>query len=125
MTGVSETIRGRGYKWLLARWYIPILAPVAVAGWLVRWLDDRPQRSPAEVMADELDAISEAERINGYAAARGPKLANSIVDTRYRDTLRNLDQGQRKKADGLRSNPGRRARFLRRMSRQLRRKQAP
>lgn len=124
MTNASATTLGRGFKWLLQRWYIPLTAVVAALIWLATRLIGMPRPSPRRAVADELDEIDRAERMYQFAVEHGAKLANDLIDQEYRDTLRNLDRKQRQLADNLRCNPGRRIRFLRRLSKRLERRAA-
>ena len=119
MTSVSETTLGRGFRWLVAHWYIPLIGLAALAAWLVARLVGMPQRAPREVVGDELDAIDQAEAMRRFAIDRGARLANQLIDDEYHATLRNLDTKQRRRADDLRRNPGKRLRFLRRLSKRL------
>jgi hypothetical protein len=111
MTNVFATIRRFG-RWLWAHWYIPLALIAAVAGWLV----GSTRKRPRETIADELDAIDQAEKIERFAIEKGATLANQAIDHQYRRTLQQLDDAQKRKADVLRSDPGRRVRYLRRLA---------
>jgi hypothetical protein len=74
------------------------------------------RKRPRETIADELDAIDQAEEIERFAIEKGATLANQVIDHQYRRTLQQLDDDQKRKADVLRSDPGRRVRYLRRLA---------
>lgn len=115
MTSAYETIL-RGFKWVVAHWYVPLIALAAGLGWL---LGSR-RSTPRKVLADELESIQRAQEIERFAAEKGAQLANEVIDQEHRRTLRRLDEQQKLKAYELRRNPGKRVRYLRRLSERLR-----
>jgi len=117
MTSAFATIL-RGCNWCLRHWYIPLLALAAVAGWLV----GRRKQSPNEVIIDELAAINRAQRLDRIAAENKAEIANALADDQYRSVLARLDAKQRCKAEDLRRHPGKRLLYLRRLARQLERR---
>ena len=114
MTSAAAAVM-RGFRWLARNWHIPLLTLVAVAGWVI----GSRRRTPAEVVTDELDAIDQALQVERLAVDKGARLANEIVDHDYRRTIGRLDAAQRRRADDLRRDPGKRLRYLRRLSDQL------
>ena len=99
----------------MLHWHIPLIALAALAGWLL----GARRRSPSEAIDDELDAIDYSLQIERFAIERGAKLANEFIDHEYRRTLKAMDEQKKRKAEALRSNPGKRVRFLRRVSDRL------
>lgn len=118
------TILGRGYKWIAHRWYIPLVVLGALVLWLVTRFARAPAPAPRKAVADELDQIRRDESFQRLAAEQGAALANQLVDQEYQATLRELDAKQQSKAERLRGNPGKRLRFLRRLSKRLERRAA-
>lgn len=115
MTSAFGTIL-RGCKWIVAHWYIPL---IALAAWLGFWLGGKRQR-PGEAVANELESINRAREIERYAADQGAKIANAVIDQEYRNVLQRISSEQKKKADDLRRNPGKRILYLRSIANRLR-----
>lgn len=114
MTNAFATIL-RGCKWILRRWYIPVIGLAALAGLLV----GRRRLSPRQAVGARLDQIRHREGIERYAIDRGHRLANELLDHQYRREIQELDERQREKAEALRADPGRRVAYLRRLSERL------
>lgn len=114
MISVSETILG-AFKWLARHWYIPLIALASIAGWLA----GRRRLAPSEAVANHLAEIRNDREFERFAVERGAKLANDLLDQEYRRTLSELHAKQRRKADDLRRNPGKRVRYLRAISKRL------
>jgi transposase len=95
-----------------------LLALAAVAGWLV----GRRKQSPNEVVIDELAAINRAQRLDRIAAENKAEIANALADDQYRSVLARIDAKRRVKAEDLRRHPGKRLLYLRRLARQLERR---
>ena len=104
----------QGFKWLIRRWYIPLIALAAALGWFLG-----RQRDPGGKLRRELESIERGEEIERLAVENGAKIANRLIDEEHRKAIEQLTEKQRRKADALRSDPARRIRYLRGLSERL------
>jgi hypothetical protein len=102
-------------RWIWRHWYIPVLAIVGAVGFLIGWRSRHP--SPLDSARRELEAIDEGERARVIEIEKGKEAANAHADLMHSQAIENLTTTQREKADRLRNDPARRARYLSRVSR--------
>jgi hypothetical protein len=107
----------RALAWLARRWYIPLLVLAGLAGFVATLMILRRPSSPLKGTEDELAAIDAGEKAKLLEIKRGRDEANAAADLQYRRELDALDARQKRKAERLRRDPARRARFLARVSR--------
>ena len=101
-------------RWLSQHWYLPLLALFAFGAWIF-WILRMTSR-PTGILKRELAVIDAGEQTRLRSLEVGRDRANSEIDQQYRAANRELDEGQRAKADRLRRDPSARVRYLNRLS---------
>jgi hypothetical protein len=98
-------------RWLKRHWYIPLLAIVGIVGFIFGVF-----RSPGEAVQRELHAIKAGEKARLDAIDRGVAAAIAQTNIDYQETIRKLNEKQRRKLDRLLGDPAERVRFLERVA---------
>jgi hypothetical protein len=96
-------------RWILDRWYLPLIAVAVVLGW---WLTRGRIGPSPRILKLELDAIAEAARVREATAKLGAEQARRDVEQKHAVALASLNDDQRAEVVTLRSDPAALAKFL-------------
>lgn len=91
----------KALRWIADRWYIPLLAVAAVAGWYFT----RDKGSPLKRVRDELKVIEVGAAARKVQAEMGKDKALALVEAARERELETLDAKQKLKAEKLKSDP--------------------
>jgi len=100
-------------NWIRHYWYVPFLAAGTVLSYVFLM---RRRATPLAQTKAELEAIKMAANVAKIKKLLGAENAREVVENEYRETMRNLDKQQKKKAKELRNDPAKLAKFLVRAS---------
>lgn len=95
------------WNWVRKYLWIPLLFVIATLAWLL-WR----KKTPLAQTKAELRAIRAGARAEEMEARSGTEAAKKLVELLYRDELEALDERQSAKAEELRHDPAKLARFL-------------
>lgn len=96
-------------RWVLERWYIPLLAIAALVGIVL--FRGRGGITFA-TLKRELAAIKEAAKVRQLLAKLGTEKARAEVERQHAEAIETLDADQKLEAARLREDPARLAKFL-------------
>jgi len=94
--------------WLKDHWYLPLLAGVAILGYLTF----RGRVRPWESVERELDVIRAGQKAREAQERLGAERAAEAVRIEHQDALTRLDADQRKEAEALAQDPVALSRYL-------------
>ncbi len=107
----------RALRFLKDFWYLPVMAVVAIAGWLAwrRW-SSRSELPPFQKILDEVAAIESGREAREVQLQQGAEVARTHVHEKYAETLKRLDAEAKAKVQELEHDPAALANCLDRLA---------
>ncbi len=111
----------KALRWIRDHWYLPLIALAGVLGVVAGVFLQRKPAGPKTLVKEELQALSESNKVRLVLAEEGHEAAKKVVEEKHYELSKVLEGASKEKAARLLENPVALSRHLERVGQSLRR----